>query len=62
MKHGKSPNKRQKLAIKAHNLNHGNWLVFKDLGDELHLVHRLTGSTRIIASYSTERKLSYARY
>lgn len=50
MKHGKAPNKRQKLAIKAYGLNHGNWLVFKVIDDQLHLVHRLTGTTKIIIS------------
>jgi hypothetical protein len=48
MKHGLRPTKKQKVAIKAVGLNPENWLVFKSINEELHLVHRETGTTKII--------------
>lgn len=48
MKKGLRPTKRQKIAIKAAGLNFNNWLVYKNIDGKLHLVHRETGTTRII--------------
>ncbi|QOK28033.1 hypothetical protein IIE26_05010 [Cytobacillus oceanisediminis] len=48
MKKGLRPTKSQKMAMKAVGLNSANWLVFKKVYGELHLVHRETGTTRVI--------------
>lgn len=48
MKNPKRPTKSQKIAMKTVGLNSDNWLVFKKVQGELHLVHRETGTTRII--------------
>jgi hypothetical protein len=48
VKSGKRPNKRQKLAMQSVGLNHDHWLVFKVIDDKLHLVHRETGTTKVI--------------
>ncbi|MFB9273416.1 DUF6906 family protein [Cohnella cellulosilytica] len=49
MKHGKRPTRRQSLQIKAAGFNADNWLVAKSLPTELHLIHRYTSDTKIIA-------------
>jgi hypothetical protein len=49
MKHGKRPTRRQLSQIEAAGLNVENWLVAKSLPTQLHLVHRNTGTTKIIA-------------
>ncbi|WP_175384467.1 DUF6906 family protein [Bacillus sp. FJAT-27225] len=48
MKHGLRPTKKQKKAMGFAGLNHNNWLVYKVIGDKLHLVHRETGTKKII--------------
>lgn len=48
MKHGKRPTRLQKIAIKAAGLNPENWLVVKNCGDGLEVVHRHSGKTRTI--------------
>ncbi|EOA3903591.1 hypothetical protein ACE41A_08815 [Bacillus cytotoxicus] len=48
MKSGKKPTKRQKVQIKSYGLNPENWLIYKNLDEELHLVHRYTNTTRVI--------------
>lgn len=48
MKHGLKPTKRQKIAMKAVGLNFNNWLVYKAIDSQLHIVHRETGRTKII--------------
>lgn len=48
MKNGKRPTKNQKIAMKNAGLNADNWLVSKNITDELHLVHRNTGNKRVI--------------
>ncbi|WP_166669205.1 hypothetical protein [Bacillus sp. BH2] len=48
MKNGKKPTKKEKTYIKSYNLNPDNWLIFKKLSDELHLVHRYTNATKVI--------------
>lgn len=48
MKQGKRPTRSQKKALVAVGLNPQNWLIYKKTDDRLHLVHRETGTTRII--------------
>ncbi|MGP7817735.1 DUF6906 family protein [Niallia sp. 01092] len=48
MKQGKKPTRRQKMVIESAGLNVENWLVFKNDGDYISLVHRGTGDTRKI--------------
>ncbi|WP_170957363.1 DUF6906 family protein [Bacillus thuringiensis] len=48
MKNGKRPNKREKIHIQSHDLNPQDWLIFKKVNGEMHLVHRTTGGTCII--------------
>jgi hypothetical protein len=48
MKKGLKPTKRQKIAMKEAGLNHENWLVYKNIEGNLHLVHRETGTTKVI--------------
>lgn len=50
MKQGKRPTRNQKKAVIAAGLNPANWLVFKNLNGELHLVHREVGTTKVIPS------------
>ncbi|WP_353053736.1 DUF6906 family protein [Bacillus thuringiensis] len=50
MKNGKKPTKREKILIKSQNLNPENWLIYKKVEGELHLVHRHTNSIRVIPS------------
>jgi hypothetical protein len=49
MKHGHRPTRRQKSQIKTAGFNPDNWLVVKNLSNQLHLIHRNTGTTKIIA-------------
>jgi hypothetical protein len=48
MKNGKKPTKKQKEAIKKARLNPDNWLVVKNLTNELHIVHRTSGKQKVI--------------
>ncbi|WP_180230443.1 DUF6906 family protein [Bacillus thuringiensis] len=48
MKNGKKPNKREKIHIQSHDLNPQDWLIYKKVNGEMHLVHRITGATHII--------------
>ena len=48
MKQGKRPTRNQMKAILSVGLNPENWLVFKKIDGNLHLVHRETGTTRTI--------------
>lgn len=50
MKNGKKPTKKEKMHIKSYNLNPDNWLIFKKIDGELHLVHRQTNRVRVIPS------------
>lgn len=50
MKNGKKLTKREKMHIKSFSLNPENWLVFKKVDGEMHLVHRYTDTKRIIPS------------
>lgn len=48
MKQGKTPTLKQKQLISKRGLNPINWLVVKNLPQELHLIHRHTGSPRVL--------------
>ncbi|WP_416729231.1 DUF6906 family protein [Fictibacillus sp. JL2B1089] len=48
IKNGKKPNRQQKELIKANRLVPENWLIFKNVGGYLHLIHRETGTTKKI--------------
>lgn len=48
MKNGKKPTNREKIQIKSNNLDPDNWLIYKKVEGELHLVHRYTNATRVI--------------
>jgi len=48
VKNGKKPTRRQKMAIRAINLNPDNWFVYKTDATWIHLVHRYTSTTRSI--------------
>jgi hypothetical protein len=48
MKNDKRPNRSQKEAIKFSGLNPENWLITKNLPGEMHVVHRETGTKRIL--------------
>lgn len=48
MKNGKRPTKRQKLLMSRAGLNPENWLVVKNPPGTLYLVHRVSGSERVL--------------
>lgn len=48
MANGKTPTRRQKRAIRKHRLNTDNWLILKNPPGELHIMHRVSGSKRVI--------------
>lgn len=48
MKHGKNPTVKQKKLITKMGLNVENWLVERETSDELVIVHRLSGKTKVI--------------
>lgn len=48
MKNGKNPTKRERIHIQSYDLNPDNWLIFKKVSNELHLVHRYTNTTKVI--------------
>lgn len=48
MANGRKPTRRQKEVIRKYRLNCDNWLVQKSPPGELHLIHRLTSSKRIV--------------
>lgn len=48
MKNGKAPTRRQKQAMVTSGLNPNHWLVYKKKSDYLHIVHRETGTTKMI--------------
>jgi membrane-bound lytic murein transglycosylase MltF len=48
MKHGRKPTLNQKKIIKSAGLNPDNWLIVKNLSNELHIAHRNTKSKRVV--------------
>lgn len=49
MKRAKKPTRAQKMIIAHYHLKPENWLVQEADHEELHLIHRYTGSSRNIA-------------
>ncbi|KMT62674.1 hypothetical protein X559_0957 [Paenilisteria newyorkensis] len=49
MKNGKRPTKRECELMEIHELKPADWLIFKNLHNELHIVHRETGERREIS-------------
>lgn len=47
---GKRPTRKQKITIRKYGLNYNNWFVCKNTDGKLHLVHRFTGTKRVIPS------------
>lgn len=45
---GKNPTRKQKIAIKSVGLNPNNWLVTKTFSREIQIVHRNTGTKRVV--------------
>lgn len=52
MKKGKRPTLKQIVLLQSSGLNHENWLVVKNLPDELHIIHRETGRLRVLPNFS----------
>jgi hypothetical protein len=50
MKRGRKPTVKQKKAIKWAGLEPEQWLISKNLPNELHLIHRETGTPKVIPS------------
>lgn len=48
MKHLKAPNKKQKIFIESNHLNPNNWLIERNMDDEMVIVHRVSGKVRHI--------------
>jgi len=48
MANAKTPTRRQRQVIKKYRLNSNNWLIQKNPPGELHIVHRISGSKRVI--------------
>ena len=45
---GKNPTLKQKKIIKSYGWNPDNWLVAKNPPGELHLIHRYTGTKKVL--------------
>ncbi|MGM0806488.1 MAG: DUF6906 family protein [Bacillota bacterium] len=50
MKNGKKPNRQQQVLIENNGLNPTEWLIFKKVAKEFHLVHRVKGTKRVISA------------
>jgi len=48
VKQGKNPTRKQKENIRKAGLNPDNWLIYKNHGEKVSLIHRNTGTTRDI--------------
>lgn len=48
------PQPREKTLIKSQGLNPDNWLIYKKVTNELHLVHCSTDATQIIVNRRRE--------
>jgi hypothetical protein len=48
MKQGKKPTRNQKMLIKDAGLKPDNWLIVKNPSGELHMIHKETGTHRVI--------------
>lgn len=56
MKAGKRPTRNQKMTIREHGLSPANWLVTKNEGETLEIVHRESGNVRVISKLSQTKK------
>jgi len=45
---GRNPTRRQKELLKKYGKNPDNWLVIKNPPGELHIIHRNTGTQKIL--------------
>lgn len=45
---GIKPTRKQKERIKANRLDYNNWLVLKEEGENLTIIHKQTGTTRVL--------------
>lgn len=48
MKHGKKPNRQQKLLMNKYDIDSDNWLVVKNLNNELIVSQRETGEIKTL--------------
>lgn len=48
MANGRTPTRKQRQVIKRNRLNSNNWLILKNPPGEMHLIHRVSGSKRVI--------------
>jgi hypothetical protein len=48
LKNGKKPNRQQQELIESSGLNPQEWLIYKKLAKEYHLVHRNSGEKQVI--------------
>lgn len=56
MKNGKRPTRSQKMLIREHGLSPMNWLVVKNQGDTMEIVHRESGNLRTISKLGKGQK------
>jgi hypothetical protein len=48
LKNGKKPNRQQQTLIENNGLNPHEWLIYKKLAKEYHLVNRKSGEKQVI--------------
>lgn len=53
MANAKTPTRRQRQILKKRRLNTDNWLVQKNPPGELYIIHRVSGTKKLI-KYSTK--------
>ena len=54
MKHGKAPNKAQKIFLRSFNLDPEEWLIVKNTDKEMLLVSRHTEQKKVIPKWRNE--------
>lgn len=59
MKQGKRPTRNQKKLMLAVGLSPEKWLIYKKINSELHLLHRETGTTKIIPAEQPKENTVY---
>lgn len=53
---GIKPTRKQKERIKANRLDYNNWLVLKEEGKDLTIIHKQTGTIRMLKFQQVQRK------
>ena len=53
---GINPTRKQKERIKAHRLDYNNWLVLKEEGENLTIIHKQTSTIKVLKSRQAQRK------